>query len=165
MKMFRIRRAATALLIAAGLLATSVLGATGAAHATTGPSANLPATFKVNSKFAGRFIGQYVLKSVPAAAHIQSAAIGIEVGENGFLYGVAQFYGYDREGSQISWVATLYHFHQVGKSQMNLDLLAPALNVLLGRMSFAPPAHGNLVGKIILSGHSYPITFHQISTR
>ena len=163
--MGKIRHTAVAVLAAAGLLAGATFSALPAARATTGPSQSLPKTFKVNSKFAGQFIGQYVLKSVPAAAHIQSAALGIEVGNNGFLYGVAQFYGYDKSGNQSAWVATLYHFHQVSKTQMNLDLLAPSVLIVLGHMSFSPPKHANLVGKISLSGHTYPIVFHQISTR
>ncbi|HEY8283282.1 MAG TPA: hypothetical protein VIJ28_02745 [Chloroflexota bacterium] len=163
--MRNIRYAATAVFAAAGLLIGAAFSAMPSAHATTGPSANLPTTFKVSSKFAGQFVGQYVLKSVPAAAHIQSAALGIEVGNNGFLYGVGQFYGYDQSGNQSAWVATLYHFHQVGKSGMTLDLLSPSTLIVLGHMSFSPPKHANLVGKIGLSGHTYPIVFHQISTR
>src|SRR5579875_927874 len=38
--------------------------ASGVARATTGPSNNLPPTYKVSSKFGQRFVGQYILKSV-----------------------------------------------------------------------------------------------------
>ena len=140
--------------------------ASGVARATTGPSNNLPPTYKVSSKFGQRFVGQYILKSVPPAAHIRSAALGIEVGDKGFLYGIGQFYGYDAAGSQSSWVATLYHFHQTGKAQMTIDLLAPStVSTLLGRLFVAPPTRNNMVGKIAIEGHTYPITFRRISTR
>lgn len=154
------------LALAAALLGGSATGSAGVAHATTGPSVDLPTTFRVPGKFAAQFLGQYILKSVPAAAHIQSAAMGIEVSDKGFLHGVGQFYGYNTSGSQSSWVATLYHFHQIGKAQMTLDLLAPAGNgVLLGRLLVAPPQRELLNGTITLSGHSYPVVFHRISKR
>ena len=152
--------------LAAALLGGGTAGITGVAHATTGPSVDLPPTYAVPGKFAAQFLGQYILKSVPAAAHIQSAALGIEVSDKGFLHGVGQFYGYNTSGSQSSWVATLYHFHQLGKAQMTLDLLAPAGNgVLLGRLLVAPPQHELLNGTITLSGHRYPVVFHRISRR
>lgn len=148
------------------LLAAGALGPTGVARATTGPSSNLPATYKVSSKFGQQFVGQYILKSVPAAAHLQSAALGVEVGNNGFLYGIGQFYAYDASGSQSSWVATLYHFHQTGKAQMTIDLLAPAtVSNVLGRLFVAPPKHSILSGKIQIGTHTYPVSFRQISTR
>ena len=154
------------LALAAALLGGSTTGSAGIAHATTGPSVDLPPTFRVPGKFAAQFLGQYILKSVPAAAHIQSAALGIEVSDKGFLQGVGQFYGYTASGSQSSWVATLYHFHQIGKAHMTLDLLAPAANgVLLGRLLVAPPQHELLNGTITLSGHTYPVVFHRISKR
>ena len=150
--------------IIAGLLAACACGPGGVARATTGPSANLPATYKVSSKFGQQFVGQYILKSVPAAAHLQSAAMGVEVGDNGFLYGVGQFYGYDTSGAQSSWVATLYHFHQTGKAQMTIDLLAPAtVSSVLGRLFVAPPKNSILSGKIQIGTRTYPVSFRQIS--
>jgi hypothetical protein len=164
--MRRIRHTAAGLLAAIGLLSGSTFGAIEAAHATTGPSANLPKTFKVKSAFAAKFVGEYTLKSVPSAAHIKSAALGIEVNDNGFLYGIGQFYGYDASGNQDSWVATLYHFKQVGTSnQMKFDLLSSSLTIVLGHMSAGAPNHGTLTGTIILNGRSYPIVFNQISKR
>ena len=160
-----LRNGATTL-FATCLLAGSMFGGARVAHATTGPSANLPPTFKVGSKFAAQFVGQYTLKSVPFASHIKSAALGVEVNDSGFLYGIGQFYGYDTAGSQSSWVATLYHFHQTGKAQMTIDLLAPATaSNLLGRLIVAPPSHNVLAGKLTLEGRSYPIVFRRISTR
>lgn len=160
-----LRRVAGAVVVAC-LLTAGALGPTGVARATTGPSSNLPSTYKVSSKFGQQFVGQYILKSVPAAAHLQSAALGVEVNGNGFLYGVGQFYGYDASGSQSSWVATLYHFHQTGKAQMTIDLLVPstASNVL-GRLFVAPPQHSILSGKIQIGAHTYPVSFRRISTR
>ncbi len=163
--MSNLRRVAGTTVIAC-LLAASALGPTGVARATTGPSANLAPTYKVSSKFSRQFIGQYILKSVPAAAHLQSAALGVEVNDNGFLYGIGQFYGYDASGSQSSWVATLYHFHQTGKAQMTIDLLVPATEKdVLGRLFVAPPKHSILSGKIEIGRHTYPVSFRQISTR
>jgi hypothetical protein len=164
--MRRIRRITAVLLAALGLSVGSALGAIPMAQATTGPSANFPKTYKVKSAFAAKFIGEYTLKSIPAAAHIKSAALGIEVNDTGFLYGIGQFYGYDASGSQDSWVATLYHFKQVGNSnQMKFDLLSSSLTIVLGHMSASAPNHGTLTGAIILDGHSYPIVFKQISKR
>jgi len=161
-----IRHAAVVLLAAIGLFVGPSFGSPTVTHATTGPSANFPKTFKVKSAFAGKFVGQYILKSIPAASRIKSAAIGIEVNSNGFLYGIAQFYGYDASGSQTSWVATLYHFKQVGKTnQMTFDLLSSSLTIVLGHMSAGAPSHGTLTGAIVLDGHTYPIVFHQVSTR
>jgi len=164
--MRRIRHGAVALLAAVGLLLGPAFGAMQTAHATTGPSANFPTTFKVKSAFAAKFIGEYTLKSIPAAAHIKSAALGIEVNSSGFLYGIGQFYGYDASGSQTSWVATLYHFKQVGNTnEMKFDLLSSSLTIVLGHMSASAPSHGRLTGAIVLDGHSYPIVFNQISKR
>jgi len=161
-----IRHTAVVLLAAIGLFAGPTFGSMSVAQATTGPSANFPKTFKVKSAFAAKFVGEYTLKSIPAAAHIKSAALGIEVNNNGFLYGIGQFYGYDASGSQSSWVATLYHFKQVGTSnQMKFDLLSSSLTIVLGHMSASAPNHGTLTGTIILDGRSYPIVFKQISKR
>ncbi len=163
--MGNLRKGAGTVIVAAYLLAAGALGP-GVARATTGPSYNLPPTYPVSSKFAKQFIGQYILTSVPAAAHLRSAALGIEVKDTGFLYGIGQFYGYDTSGSQSSWVATLYHFHKTGKAQMTIDLLAPATaSGLLGRLFVAPPVHNTLSGKIQLEGHTYPVRFRRISTR
>jgi hypothetical protein len=153
-------RIAGALIVTAGLL----LGPAGLAHATTGPITNLPKTFTVKSEFAARFVGQYILKYVPAVSHIQSAAIGIEVNSNGYLYGIAQFYGYDPAGSQNSWVATLYHFKQVGKSpEMRFDILSSSLTITYGHMVVSEPTKGLLKGQIVLGKQSYPVVFHQVS--
>ncbi len=154
------------MVVVACLLAAGALVPAGGARATTGPSSNLPSTYKVSSKFAQQFVGQYILKSVPAAAHLQSAALGVEVNNNGFLYGIGQFYGYDTSGSQSSWVATLYHFHQTGKAQMTIDLLVPStVSNLLGRLFVAPPKHNILSGKIQIGAHTYPVSFRHISSR
>jgi hypothetical protein len=147
------------------LVGGTMFGPARVAQATTGPTSNRPPTFKVSSKFAGQFVGQYLLKSLPAGARIQSAALGIEVGSNGFLYGIGQFYGYEKSGAQTSWVAQLYHFHQTGKAQMTIDLLSPTLTVLLARLVVTPPLHNTLTGTFELSNHRYPVVFHRISTR
>ncbi len=159
-------RRVAGMVVVACLLAAGALGPGGVARATTGPSSNLPATYKVSSKFGQQFIGQYILTSAPAAAHLRSAALGIEVKDTGFLYGVGQFYGYDASGSQSSWVATLYHFHQTGKAQMTIDLLVPStVSGVLGRLFVAPPKHSILSGNIQIGAHTYPVSFRRISTR
>jgi len=164
--MGNLRRVAGTIIVSACLFAAGALESGGVARATTGPSSNLPPTYKVSNKFGQQFIGQYILKSIPAAAHLQSAALGIEVKDNGFLYGIGQFYGYDASGSQSSWIATLYHFRQSGKAQMNIDLLAPAtVSGLLGRLFVAAPKHGILSGKLEIGNHAYPVSFRQISRR
>ena len=154
---------ACVLLLPIFLVAGAGLGNVPSALATTGPSANHPPTYKVNNKFAAQFTGEYTLQSMPAAARIQSAAIGIEVDDNGNLYGIMQFYGYDAAGFQTSWVESLYHFHQTAKTQMTIDLLTTSLTVVVGRMVVAPPSRGSMSGKLTLSGHTYPVVFHKVS--
>lgn len=157
-------RSVAGTVVVACLLTAGALGPGGIARATTGPSSNLPPTYKVSSKFGQQFIGQYIMTSVPAAAHLRSAALGIEVKDTGFLYGIGQFYGYEASGSQSSWVATLYHFHQTGKAQMTIDLLVPVTaSNLIGRLFVAPPKHNILNGKIQIGANIYPISFRRIS--
>ncbi|MDB5077398.1 MAG: hypothetical protein JWO42_3577 [Chloroflexi bacterium] len=163
--MLSLRRRTIAILTSLSVVGGTMFGAAHVAQATTGPTYSRPATFKVNSKFAQQFVGQYLLKSLPAAARVQSAALGIEVGSNGFLYGIGQFYGYDKSGSQTSWVFQLYHFHQLGKGNMMIDLLSPTLTVLLGHLYVGAPVHNNISGLLELNNHRYPVVFHRITTR
>lgn len=161
-----LRKVAGTVVASVCLFVGAVFGPVGIVQATTGPSYNLPPTYTVSSKFGQQFVGQYILKSVPTAARLQSAALGVEVGNNGFLHGIGQFYGYDASGSQSSWVATLYHFRQTSKSQMTIDLLPPAtVTGRLGRLFVSPPRHSIMSGKIQIGAHTYPVTFRRISTR
>ena len=92
--------------------------------------------------------------------------MGIEINNEGFLYGVAQFYGYDAQGYKDTWTATLYNFRQT-KQLMTYDLLGPSAKVLLGRLTVTRSTAGDLAGQIQLTGNSghYTISWHKISQR
>jgi hypothetical protein len=48
---------------------------------------------------------------------------------------------------------------------MNIDLLAPAGRLLLGRLFVSRDKHGDLVGQITLGPKRYVISWRKISTR
>jgi hypothetical protein len=119
----------------------------------------------VASRLALRYRGQYILTAVTRSAHLSGGALGIEINDRGDLYGVGQFYGYDAQGEQASWVATLYNFHPARHGIMTIDLLAPAGRLVLGRLLVSRDKHGDLVGQITLGRKRYSISWHKISTR
>lgn len=132
--------------------------------ATTGPTQFLPAPkYKVQSKVALLYVGQYVIKSVARGARLSGGAMGIEIdAASGALYGVAQFYGYDKSGYQSTWVGTLYNFHQTNK-QMSIEILAPSGKPVLGRLTVTRSSKGDLSGHIQLPSGTFAITWHKIA--
>ena len=132
--------------------------------ATTGPTEVLPPSrYKVPLRVAIPYLGSYELKSVAQAAKISRCAFGIEVNKHGFLFGLAQFYGYDLEGYQTLWINVLYNFHQTAKGVMVFDLLAPGVHIIMGRMFVTRSKRGDLSGQIELTFGTYAISFHKIS--
>jgi len=141
----------------------------GTASATTGPTRLLSKPkFFVNLKLAALYRGQYVLKSIGQAARIRDAAMGIEINEYNWMYGVAQFYGYDNQGFQSSWVSTLYNFHSLPSNRMNIDLLGPTGRPFLGELYLTRQKNGDLVGRILLGhlgGRTYKVSFRKVNSR
>jgi hypothetical protein len=148
-----------------GLTLLVAFSGAGQAFATTGPTHFLPnSKFKVASALEGRYVGQYTLKSVSSGARIKGGAMGIEVNNNGYLYGVGQFYGYDASGSQSTWTATLYNFRLSKTQVITFDLLSPSGTVLLGRIVASRAKSGDLSGTIQLSNGRFSIQWHKLST-
>jgi hypothetical protein len=145
------------------------LAVPGHVSATTGPTQFLPAPkFKVSGSLEAKFIGQYILKTVAPASRLSGGAIGVEVDDdNGSLVGVAQFYGYDAQGQQTVWVATMYNFHELKSGKVAIDLVGPAGKPLLGRLNVTRNAAGDLIGNISLGNSStqYAITWHKINLK
>jgi hypothetical protein len=166
MAMHSRRRVLCTLLTLLGLAGCLLAPGPGPASATTGPTYFLPpARYHVASRLALRYRGQYILATTARSAHLSGGALGIEINDRGDLYGVGQFYGYDAQGEQTSWVATLYNFHPARHGIMTIDLLAPAGRLVLGRLFVSRDKHGDLVGQITLGRKRYSISWHKISTR
>jgi hypothetical protein len=157
--------AAGAVLLFAGLAAA----VPSHVSATTGPTQFLPSPkFKVSGSLEAKFIGQYMLKSVAPQSRLSGGAIGVEVdNNNGSLVGVAQFYGYDAQGQQTVWVATMYNFHEVKSGEVIIDLVGPSGKPLLGRLYVTRNAAGDLIGTISLGSapQQYTILWHKISSK
>jgi hypothetical protein len=150
-------------LMAVGVVGAVLVGMPPSVRATTGPSIALPPSrYTVASQVAKLYIGAYELSSVARAARISACALGIEV-NRGFLFGLAQFYGYDLEGNQTLWVNELYNFHQAAKGVMVIDLLAPGGQPIMGRLFVTRSRQGDLSGQIELPLGTYAIRWHKVS--
>ena len=137
--------------------------APGGVSATTGPTDYLHASkYKVAASIEKLYTGQYLFVSAGKGSLLSGGALGVEVSDSGYLYGVAQFYGYDQSGSQTVWTATLYNFHQVNH-QMLLDIIAPTGAPVLGSLSVSRAANGDLSGRIRLATGTFAIRWHKIS--
>ncbi len=144
------------------LFAADTMGAS----ATTGPSQNYPPSrYKVASGVQKLYIGQYVLQSAARGARISGGALGVEINNTGSLFGVGQFYGYDKQGFQSSWTATLYNFHETKQRVVSFDLLGPTTTVVLGYVTAVRAASGDLTGTITLPTGSFSIRWRKISPR
>jgi hypothetical protein len=150
--------------VLAGMLVASLIAfSPRPALATTGPDQYLPPPkYKVSTKVAQLYVGQYLMKSVATGARLKGGAMGIEVNAKGALYGVGQFYGYDSAGYQSTWVGTLYNFQQAPRNVMKFDILAPTGAPVLGALSLARSKQGDLSGQIVLNNHKYSISWHKL---
>jgi hypothetical protein len=147
-----------ALLLLVGLLA---IGGQERVWATTGPSTPTPARYKVSLKLAQPFRGQYSLVSASQGARLGSGAMAIDLNSLGYLFGIAQFHGYDAQGHQTTWLAGLYNFHTVDHGQMLIMMYDTSDTVVLGRMSVTRRADGGLTGRIVLGRQSYAIRWRK----
>ncbi|MDB5057973.1 MAG: hypothetical protein JWO59_1445 [Chloroflexi bacterium] len=164
--MFALPKIRLTLLAAVCVVAGATFGAAPVAHATTGPTQFLPASrYKLASAQMAQYKGQYVLKSVAPAAHLRGGAMGIEPNNRGFLAGVGQFYGYDAQGRQSTWTATLYNFHLTKAKVLLFDLLSPAGATVIGRFSGTRATSGDITGQIQLGTGRFAIQWHKISSR
>lgn len=153
-------------LLWASVVGTALLLAPGSALATTGPTQFLKKShYKVAHKYEVPYVGQYILKKVDRKARLSGGALGMEINDQGYLYGVGQFYGYDNKGYQDSWVATLYNYRLGRNHEMIIDILGPTGHPLLGRLLVKRARNGDLSGKIQLGAAKYAITWHKISNR
>ena len=158
----RWQRHAVWLLVALGCC---VLLAPRQVSATTGPSNYLPPSkYTVATKVQALYVGQYLFASAAPASHLTGGAMGIEVSDAKFLYGVAQFYGYNQAGSKSVWIVTLYNFRQ-SRGQMALDLLASGTTSVVGHLTVARAKNGDLHGQIQMGSGSYTISWHKVSSR
>ena len=153
------------LIVGLGVL---LLIAPGSASATTGPTQFLhPPKYKVQSKLAKLYVGQYNLSSVVSSARLSGAAMGIEVDDHGALFGIGQFYGYDAHGYQSTWVGTLYNFHVVAKGEMDIQIVGQGGKPVLGAMYLFRSSHGDLRGQIQwganVAGARYTISWHKLT--
>lgn len=152
------RRFVVALLVLVGLAI-----APAPVWATTGPTVALPPSrYKVAPRVAALYVGAYELQSVASAARISTCALGIEVDDQGYLLGLAQFYGYNLEGYRGLWINVLYNFHQTAKGVMVFDLLGEGGSPLEGRIFVTRSRQGDLRGQIELPLGSYAISFHKV---
>jgi hypothetical protein len=150
-------------LLAVGVAGAALVALPPSVWATTGPSIALPPSrYTVGSQVAKLYVGAYELSSVARAARISTCALGIEV-NRGFLFGMAQFYGYDLEGNQTLWVNELYNFHQTAKGVMVIDLLGPGGQPVMGRLFVTRSRRGDLSGRIELPLGTYTISWHKVS--
>jgi hypothetical protein len=104
------------------------------------------------------------MRSVSSAAHLSGNALAIESTDAGYLYGISQFYGYDKTGAPATWVLNLYNFRQ-SHSQMLIDLLQSGTTTVVGRLTVTRATNGDLSGHIQYGGATYTISWHKISNR
>src|SRR5579862_824302 len=144
------------------------LMAPGQVSATTGPTDFLPpARYHVPFSIQKQNIGQYIVQSVDPHSRLGGGAFGIEIdADSGALVGLAQFFGYDPNGDQSTWVADLYNFHATAPGHMTIDLLGPTGVPLFGRLYLTRTAKGDLVGKITLgkSPIRYAISIQKLNS-
>jgi hypothetical protein len=157
------RRAGRTPILAGLAIAAMIALSPRPAMATTGPDQYLPAPkYKVSSKVAQLYVGQYLMKSAATGARLKGGAMGIEVNGKGAMYGIGQFYGYDSAGNQSTWVGTLYNFQPIPRNVIKIDILAPTGAPVLGTLSLARSKQGDLSGQIGLNGHKYSISWHKL---
>lgn len=134
-----------------------ILTLVGVAKATTGPTAlNRSPRWFVSPADAKPFLGRYTLTG--HGPSLISSELLTAYNQHHYLEGNVAVYGYDPNGQEISWVAVTYEYHDV-KGQMEIDLLNPDQQVLLGHLILRPEPGRKLVGRLILGSQSQPVTY------
>ena len=90
--------------------------------------------------------GRYTMRSAIKGAKLKEGHLGIEVNNDGFLDGIAQFEQYDATGT-TTWTATLYDFRVLGKNRMQISVLGPGGKPLLALMRLVRDKDGNFTGR------------------
>jgi hypothetical protein len=142
------------------------------APATTGPGVieARPPLFKIPQYATDLYLGGYEMKHVAHDSHIVSSSMTIQeaAGTWGlFTGGVIQFYGYQTDGQEQSWVATLYDArivkHNPNKISMNI---LDTDDDKLGSLTLQRLHDGSLAGVLVLpkqanayNQNGYPGTF------
>ena len=140
---------------AAGVAAAS-------AGATTGPGVieGRPPLFKIPQYATDLYLGGYEMKHVAHDSRIVSSSMTIQeaAGTWGlFTGGVIQFYGYQTDGQEQSWVATLYDARTVDHNPNRI-----AMNILdtddekLGSLTLQRLHDGSLAGVLNLPKQANP---------
>lgn len=143
------------------LAGVCVFGAPGRAGATTGSSSPTPARYKVASKLAQPFRGQYALVVGGQGSRLISGAMAIDLNDLGYLFGISQFRSYDAQGHATTWLLGLYNFHLAAHGQLLATIYDSTDSVTLGHMAVAPRGHGDLIGQITLGGRNYAVHWHK----
>jgi hypothetical protein len=153
------RRLVFATVIAGMLLAT--FAAT--TMATTGPYILRPPKYHVSASIAKLYPGIYKMRGSIKGAKLKTGNLGIEVNDDGFLDGIAQFEQYDATGV-TSWTAVLFDFKSLGKNKMQISIEGPGGKPLLALMQVTRDTHGNFNGTFAQNGKTYPVSWHRTAT-
>jgi hypothetical protein len=108
-----------------------------------------------------QYRGQYDLRSIDQRTRLTSGTIYITTEPDRSLLGLVQFYGYDGQGFQTSWLAVLYNFQPLAHNRMSIQLFTTAGQDLQDRLIVSRDAHGNLVGQLTMDGQRYTISWHK----
>jgi hypothetical protein len=158
------RRGVLALLVAAIAVGASAL-LPSQASGTTGPYILRPPKYRVSPSVAKLYPGRYSMRGGVKGARLRGGNLGIEVNDNGFLDGVAQFEAFDARGVRTVWVATLYDFKNLGHGRMQFNVLGPGGTPLLALMRVVRDKHGNFKGQFVQDGHTYPISWRRTAIK
>lgn len=141
--------------LVAGGVCLAVAAAPGAAPATTGPGAieARPPQFRIPQTTTDLYLGGYQMQRVDPSSHILMSNMTIEepTGSWGlFTGGIIQFYGYDTNGHEESWVATLYDFRQLGNPTKIFFNILDTDSTRLGSLTLQRLPNGSLAGVLDL---------------
>jgi len=138
------------------------------ADATTGPTA-LPQPKQVVPRAIGdRFVGRYVIDSVPRTARVTAGELKIDwtTTDKPFLLGFLVLYGYDAAGRQSSMIVNAYPFSAAGQHEVRAMLSAQGSGTMLGRATFRTEAGGHtLDGTISLGGRHYALSYRPLPAK
>jgi hypothetical protein len=119
------------------------------AAATTGPGYLLgPPRYRLPLKVLKSYTGRYASTSAAPAARIISSEFVVAVAVSGYPAGGISIYSYDPQGTEQTFVGTLYNFHVVA-SQVEADIVSTGGSAVLGHVFFRHAGSSrNLVGTI-----------------
>jgi hypothetical protein len=154
------RRAFVSVIVAGALLATFAA----ATFATTGPYILRPPKYHGAAAVAKLYPGRSTMRTGIKGAKLKTGNLGIEVNDDGFLDGIAQFEQFDATGTS-TWTAVLFDFRSLGKNRMQISIEGPGGTPLLALMRLVRDKNGNLTGQFAQNGHTYSVSWHRTSTK